>query len=382
MENISTEIQQNTNQQILEIKSVDEMSNYLETLQYNSSSSVSNALNAQLQVIRYVSSPDLTNSTFDLLFKNLDLSLKSAENDVEKNKLRELAQLMIHNFIFFANAKLEYSISKNKEAGQQVLKDATRELLKSSVSVIKLGEGNSVTGKSIMDDATKYIGSGNKTNVNPLKMAGSTGVEKLGVAGIGTTAMAPVLTAAAVIYVGLVAADFIKKITEEGGIWDKAVDWTFAAFKNKTDKKNFIMTIDGIINKLDKYYSIIGKSNLMSDVIDRYSENLIKLKTQHLKDQAKWRGRIYKPSLVIVTILAAIVLSIVQLMNKGVNGVKNLISKDATIVETHYFYYWVGLISFVVLGYLWISIPKFQLNGKIKASEQRYKLLSQKFLEF
>lgn len=380
MENISTEIQENTNQQVLEIKTVDEMNNYLESLQNNASSSVSNALSAQLQVIRYVSSPDLTNSTFDLLFKNLDLSLKSAESEDERSKMRELSQLMIHNYIFFANAKLEYSITKNKEAGKEVLKDATRELLKSSATVIRLAEEK-------IGDLKNLIPTGNKgvdTTNSPLKIAGTSVRDMAGMAGTaGTaTAMAPIATAAAVVFVALVAADFIEKITKKDGIWDKAVDWAFAAAKNKRDKENFILTIDGIINKLDKYFYIIGKSNLMSDIIDRYSGNLIILKTKHLEDHAKMRSSIYKPTLVIVSIIGAIALSIIQLVSKGFSGVKSLIIKDASIVETHYSYYWFGLLSFVILGYLWICIPKYQLNSKIRVAEKRYRMLSQKFLEF
>lgn len=34
MENISTELHKSSNQQVLEIKTVDEMNNYLESLQY------------------------------------------------------------------------------------------------------------------------------------------------------------------------------------------------------------------------------------------------------------------------------------------------------------------------------------------------------------
>ncbi|WP_027377334.1 hypothetical protein [Kaistella palustris] len=385
MENISTEIQENTNQQVLEIKTVDEMNNYLESLQDNASSSVSNALSAQLQVIRYVSSPDLTNSTFDLLFKNLDLSLKSAESEDERTRMRELSQLMIHNYIFFANAKLEYSITKNREAGKEVLKDATRELLKSSATVIKLAEENiKKLGGKLGDHVTEKICENGKSGVQmgdlPRKFAGATTT----MTGTSVTAgfIAPIATAAAVIFVALVAADFIEKITKQDGLWDKAVDWAFAAAKNKRDKENFILTIDGIINKLDKYFYIIGKSNLMSDIIDRYSGNLITLKTKHLEDHAKMRSSIYKPTLVIVSIIGAIALSIIQLVSKGFSGVKNLIIKDASIVETHYSYYWFGLLSFVILGYLWISIPKYQLNSKIRVSEKRYRMLSQKFLEF
>lgn len=219
------------------------------------------------------------------------------------------------------------------------------------------------------------------TTNSPLKIAGSSVKGIGGMAGT-TTVMVPIATAAAVIFVALVAADFIEKITKKDGIWDKVVDWTFADVKNKRDKENFIVTIDGIINKLEKYYHLIGKSNLMSDVIDRYSENLITLKTKHLKDEAIKRSRIYKPTLVIVTIIIAIVLGIMQLINKGFSGVKNLIIKDAAVVESHYSYYWLGLLSFVILSYLWISIPKFQLNNKIKVSEKKYRMLSQKFLEF
>lgn len=378
MENISSKIQDNNTLQNLEIKTVDQMSEYIESLQYNASSSVSSALAAQLQVIKYINSPDLTNSTFDLLFKNLDLSLKSAENEIEKIKMREVSQLMIHNYIFFANAKLEYSITKNKEAGKEVLKDATRELLKSSATVIRLAEEK-------IGDLSKLIPSSEKNGKIENASNGKTGdTQKKGIMGEAAPAvsMTPMITVAASIFVALVVADYIEKITKEGGIWDKAVDWTFAALKNKKDKENFIITIEGIMNKLDKYHHIIGKSNLMSDIIDRYSENVISLKIRHLEEKANLRKTIFTPILIIISILIAIVISIVQVINKGFNGVKSLISKDTSIVETHFNYYWLVLFSIIILGFLWISIPRFQLNSKLKTSEKRYKLLSQKFLEF
>lgn len=370
MEETSTLEHPITRHELLEIKSAKDMSSYLETLQFSASGSISSALNAQLQVIKYVNSPDLTNSTFDLLFKNLDLSLKDARNEEEKMQMREVAQLMIHNFIFFANAKLEYSISKNKEAGQEILKDATRELLKSAVNVIKLGESNSITPLSLLQNNNKFSAD---SAVNP-------GVQTLAGVGKNLTA-ATVTTAAAYIYVGLVAADFIKKITDKGGIWDQASDFAFKYFKNKKDRNNFIVTVDGIVNKLDKYYLIIGKSNLMSDIIDRYSHNLIKLKTQQLSDKAKSRKKKYTPILILFTIFASIVTGILQLLNKGYEGVKSLMIEEATVTNTHYSYYWVLLVSTVFLSYLWILLPKFQLTRKINMFEQQYKTLSQKFLE-
>lgn len=354
--------------QPFKIETIEQMSTYIEELQCNASNSIGSALNAQLQVIRYVNSPDLVNSTFDLLFKNLQISIRDASTEEEKHKIRELSQLMIHNYIFFANAKLEFSISRDKAAGQLILKDATRELLKSAVNVIKMGESS-------------------KNNINPgfdgnhkLEKNIDTNSIKSHNVNVRSGAAAPIVTGMAIVYVGAVVADFVGKITENGGIWDRTMDWTFAKLKNRKDKKNFILVVENIINKLDKYHHIIGKSNLMSDIIDRYSANITQLKTQQLKNEILVRSATYKPILFILTFLTCVTLLFVQAFVSGYNDIKGLVS-DQTVTETSNNYPWLVVLITFALCYVWISLPKFRLKSKIQESENRYSLLSQKFME-
>lgn len=55
----------------IQITTIEEFENSLRELQKGASESLVNTLNAQLQVIQYVQSPKLVDSSFDLLFSNL-----------------------------------------------------------------------------------------------------------------------------------------------------------------------------------------------------------------------------------------------------------------------------------------------------------------------
>lgn len=75
----------NTRPNAIQISNLNEMSQYLENLQHNSSNSIANALSAQLQVIKFVNSPELVSSSFDLVFKHLQSSIQDLNTEQEKN---------------------------------------------------------------------------------------------------------------------------------------------------------------------------------------------------------------------------------------------------------------------------------------------------------
>lgn len=83
------------------VNSIEEFESCLKELQKGASESLASALNAQLQVVQYIQSPKLIDSSFDLFFANLRRSIKSAPNNVRKENIQERTQLMIHNYIFF-----------------------------------------------------------------------------------------------------------------------------------------------------------------------------------------------------------------------------------------------------------------------------------------
>ena len=108
-------LQKNT----IQITTIEEFENALRTLKQGASASLISALNAQLQVIQYIQSPKLVDSSFDLLFSNLRKSVRATTKE-QRGVVRERAQLMIHNYIFFLQAKLDYMIEDHSAAGEEV----------------------------------------------------------------------------------------------------------------------------------------------------------------------------------------------------------------------------------------------------------------------
>ena len=109
-----------------EIRSLEEMTAYLAELAENANESLEAALKAQLEVIRYVQSPSLYDSSFDLFFKNVKNALKYAESQWAQDKIREQATIMIQNYVFFMNAKLQYEIEVDREEQRALLEDGVR----------------------------------------------------------------------------------------------------------------------------------------------------------------------------------------------------------------------------------------------------------------
>jgi len=121
-----------------EISTLEEFKGYLkEVLQEDSSKSLENALKAQLLVIQYIESPKLIDSSFDLLFANLRKAVKYSSDSIERDNIQEKAQLMIHNYIFFLQAKLDYMYDNQRKATREILEQATEKVIEGAMESIK-----------------------------------------------------------------------------------------------------------------------------------------------------------------------------------------------------------------------------------------------------
>ena len=80
-----------------EINSLEQMGAWLASLESGASVSVQEAVKAQMQVIKFIQSPTLVDTTLDTLILSLKKSLKKASDENEKEHLRESFSLMIQN---------------------------------------------------------------------------------------------------------------------------------------------------------------------------------------------------------------------------------------------------------------------------------------------
>lgn len=117
----------------LTIDSVDSLNRYLQSLQADASPCVMMVLQSQLQVLKYVQSPTMMLMAVDNIMLCLHKALKSAEDEITKENLKETFSTLIQSFIFAVEAKLRYEIDSAREESIQLLAEAG-DLLMSSVT--------------------------------------------------------------------------------------------------------------------------------------------------------------------------------------------------------------------------------------------------------
>lgn len=115
------------------IDSVDALSCYINTLKPEASPSVMMALQSQLHVLKFVQSPTMTLMAVDNIMVCLYKALKTAQNNEEKEVLRETFTSLLQSFIFVTEARLRYEIETDKKEAMQLLTDAG-DMLMSCVS--------------------------------------------------------------------------------------------------------------------------------------------------------------------------------------------------------------------------------------------------------
>ena len=204
-----------------EITSLEQMESWLTTLEIDANVSVQEALKAQIQVIRFIQSPTLIDTTLDTLILCLKKSLKKAENEDEKEHLRESFSLMIQNYVFFFDARMQYAIKENKDAARQIFLQAGQ-MLSNSVKNVAL---MAVSGKRIKEIAT------------------------------------------VVVHNLFDEDDDASAINLFNRIW---IWWN----KDKIiaeKKEEFYVTLYNICKKLGKYQPLIGESILINGMIERYT---------------------------------------------------------------------------------------------------------------
>lgn len=209
------------------VSNTDEVIECLNNLAIQANQSVASALKAQVQVIKYISKPDLCGSTFDLFFKNLKNALAHCDDEENAYEIREKAGLMLNNFIFFTKAKIEWELLVNRKEGEKLFVHAANELAQ-SVCEVALLSGGATAKAAIKAVAIKNLSS---MLFNP---------------------------------------------DEQGDNWfKKAARWLFKSSRTATKQAEFAETLDRLADKLIKYSDIIGENDLIAGIYENYYDDLM-----------------------------------------------------------------------------------------------------------
>ena len=216
-------LQKNT----IQITTIEEFENALRTLKQGASASLISALNAQLQVIQYIQSPKLVDSSFDLLFSNLRKSIKATTKE-QRGVVRERAQLMIHNYIFFLQAKLDYMIEDHSAAGKEVLIQATENIVTAAQELLQEG--------GISMEINQY----------------------------------------------LVATKIVSKF--DGNFIQKVWNFLFGSSRIQQKYEDLMETLYLLFKKFKRNRKLIGESDIIPELIHRYRSEVATYKNQTVLD--------------------------------------------------------------------------------------------------
>lgn len=207
--------------------SLEEVQETLSLMAQNANKSLAHALKAQIQVVKYISKPDLYGSTFDLFFKNLKKSINYAEDEENVYEIREQAGLMLNNFVFFMKAKIEWEVAVNRKEGEALFVEAANGLAETMTSL-----------------AAMYYGGSGKA---ALKVTGTKKLSKL----------------------------FFNPDKNNDNWFKKAGRWLFKSSRTEEKISEFLKTLDCLAEKLVDQYDVIGSNDLIAGIFENYRDDLI-----------------------------------------------------------------------------------------------------------
>lgn len=131
----------------LEVLTLKDMTDLLTELQTNAPEYAKATLKAQLQVIDFVKSPLLVDTTLDTLMLNMDCASKHTEDPKNENDVHEAFLFMIQNYILFLNARLKLEFSRNNEEAGRLYEEAGQMLSKSVKDVAIMAMSTEIAEK-------------------------------------------------------------------------------------------------------------------------------------------------------------------------------------------------------------------------------------------
>lgn len=113
------------------IDSVEDLTEWIISVQPSASRSAALLLQSHLQIINYVSAPSITGMMVDNIIVSLYRSLEIAESETEKKLLQESFASLLQGAVFVSEARLHYEIKRNKDEAMMILSNASNMLAQS-----------------------------------------------------------------------------------------------------------------------------------------------------------------------------------------------------------------------------------------------------------
>lgn len=314
-----------------ELNSIEEVTEVLSYVHTMVPENMQCVIDSQLKVLNYVQSPTLIDSTFTTLITQYEYALKCSSNEDKEDTKRNF-QRILHNFVFYLDAKTQYAINKNSTLSKKLIVDASEMLTLSVRDIIcaslhlcvasgKIALANVVANKaiesvlSITEDTMEHIEFMHMNTVRVLsdaarpsvstKNAESTIIEEKGIDPQNTQIISNYSNKSQEILGGISekASSFIISETDKQherstiaideahaaidsiivnnlfgeerigrirSLFGTLYDWIGKDKKNEKLKKDFYLSIQMLIDKLIKYKTLIGPSVIVSDMIERY----------------------------------------------------------------------------------------------------------------
>ena len=293
-----------------EISTIQEMTSFIGELKADAPLPIKYALDSQLQIISAMQSPTIIDTALSTMVLNLRTSLACCSDNKQQQKLlKEQFSLMIQNLIFFLDVKVQYFCKKNNDLSRQLF--------------IRAGEGFSNNLKNLMlltietfSSTTKVVAAGvDVIGTNVANTAISLGTEAINASKTGSTTttkgdetthdekgLDPEI-ARANAETGKCAIETIngnlgqldertayhvnewrdrmenviinnvfseERLEKQAELRDTFYKWWNKESINKEEEDNFYGAINNTIKKLWKYREVVGKSMVISDMIERY----------------------------------------------------------------------------------------------------------------
>lgn len=221
----------------LVITSMNGLKNWLSGLETGSTPSAVQTLESQIQVLNMVSTPTMVGMAIDTMIDSLRKALKHAENEMEKDEIRDAYASMIQTYFFFSEAKLRYAIDKNQDEAAAMLGHAGDTLANCALAAAKVSAISLTNREPKPEDKDNDNRYRNPANV--------------------------------------IVSNLFETLPTQTNFFSRLANWVNDKKKLEEKTKEYFKSIQSVFDTFDYYYGIIGPSVLIHGMLMKFRTVLV-----------------------------------------------------------------------------------------------------------